>query len=132
MIQVGRLVFYLPDTLKARNCIRVLLFVCKLKKKYIKLGLSDYSICRYLDLKVENKMARTFKRNRPSTSSYHRKLNSKRTNISRTQTKQTERKRLVKKANQFIKNLSNYNLSDFEILALGKGLNFIPNPEKPR
>lgn len=39
---------------------------------------------------------------------------------------------LVNKAKQFIRNLSDYRLSGQEILALGKGLYFIPNPNKPR
>ncbi len=38
---------------------------------------------------------------------------------------------LVDRAKQFIRNLSDYKLSDHEIVALGKGLNFIPNPAKP-
>lgn len=38
---------------------------------------------------------------------------------------------LVQKAKQFIKNLSEYRLTDKGILALGKGLNSIPIPDKP-
>jgi hypothetical protein len=37
----------------------------------------------------------------------------------------------VFKAKQFIRNLSDYDLSDIEALALSKGLSFIPTPEKP-
>ena len=37
----------------------------------------------------------------------------------------------INKAKQFIKNLSQLDLTDIEILALGKGLNFIPTPAKP-
>ncbi len=59
------------------------------------------------------------------------KTKNKPTKTRKTLTKATERKAEVDKAKHFIKNLSNYTLSDSEILALGKGLNFIPNPVKP-
>jgi hypothetical protein len=38
---------------------------------------------------------------------------------------------LVCKAKHFIRNLSDYDLSDTEVLALSKGLSFIPTPKKP-
>ena len=47
-------------------------------------------------------------------------------------TKNQVNKVLVEKAKPFIKNLSDYKLTDLQIVALGKGLNFIPTPDKPR
>ena len=66
------------------------------------------------------------------TTKYTRNLYTNVSKISKTQTKLSGRRSLVNKANQSIKNLPDYKLSDFEIMAPGKGLNFIPNPEKPK
>ena len=77
-------------------------------------------------------MARNFKRNKAKATERQRSNNSKSSKISKTQTMLSGRRSLVNKANQFIKNLSDYKFSDFEIIALGKGFNFIPNPEKPK
>ena len=79
-------------------------------------------------------MGRSFTKNKAKSTAHKRNLicNSKTSKINKTQTKLSGRKSLVNEANQFIKNLSEYKLSDFEIIALGKGLNFIPNPEKPK
>lgn len=76
-------------------------------------------------------MGRWFHKGQRAKNRHRDKLNSQSRKKFKTQTKEVERRTLVDKAKQFIMNLSDYELSDIEIIALGKGLNFIPNPNKP-
>ena len=57
-----------------------------------------------------------------------RKSKSTLKNKHKTQHRQQE----ILKAKAFITNISDYKLSDNEILALGYGLGYIPTPDKPR
>ena len=64
----------------------------------------------------------------------HRKYtkNKHKTRQNRTKGRNDKRKKLAIKASKFILNLSNHSLTDIEKIALGRGLNFIPTPKKPR
>ena len=42
-----------------------------------------------------------------------------------------KRQQEIEKASAFITNISNYALTDDQIIALSKGLGFIPTPDKP-
>ena len=54
------------------------------------------------------------------------------TRINRVKGRDEKRKDLANKASKFILNLSDHPLTDIEKIALGRGLNFIPTPQKPK
>jgi len=81
-------------------------------------------------------MARKFRRHHHVETTYIRRRKRHNALKNRSQTRSLERDQSVYRAKQFIRNLSDYKLSDMETIALSKGLSkglsFITTPNKPK